>query len=158
MKRGPNWKGGKRQSTSGYIQIWMPEHQRQSNGYIPEHIFIAEKVLGAPLPNNAEVHHFNEIRNDNRNENLVICESHDFHALLHKRKRAYEACGFADWRKCWHCQKWGDPREMQEHKVKNKDSVFHHKICQTLFDRLQMRKRRAKLLLLTNSHLPSSAR
>ena len=53
-----------------------------------EHLVIAEKVLGGPLPDGAEVHHANGIRSDNRNENLVICESRAYHRLLHQRMKA----------------------------------------------------------------------
>ena len=35
--------------------------------------------------------------------NLVLCESQEYHSLLHQRKRAYMACGNAKWRKCRIC-------------------------------------------------------
>jgi hypothetical protein len=56
-----------------------------------EHIRIAERVLGRPLPKGAVVHHVNEIRHDNRPSNLVICPSHSYHRMLHHRMRAYDA-------------------------------------------------------------------
>ena len=67
------------------------------------HVLIAEKALGHSLPEGAIVHHVNEDTFDNRNENLVICPSKAYHALIHQRMRALEACGHADWRKCSYC-------------------------------------------------------
>ena len=52
-----------------------------------EHVLIAEKALGKPLPKGAQVHHLNERKGDNRNTNLVVCPDDAYHKLLHKRAR-----------------------------------------------------------------------
>jgi hypothetical protein len=52
-----------------------------------EHVLIAEKALGKPLPKGAQVHHLNERKGDNRNRNLVVCPDDAYHKLLHKRAR-----------------------------------------------------------------------
>ena len=57
-----------------------------------EHRAVAERVLGKPLPPGAEIHHVNESKLDNRPENLVICQDHAYHALLHSRLAALRAC------------------------------------------------------------------
>jgi len=53
------------------------------------------------------VHHFNRVRSDNGNGNLVICEDQKYHMLLHQRARAYKATGCATARKCQFCDQWG---------------------------------------------------
>lgn len=58
-----------------YNRVKCYGHPRaDSSGNVLEHILIAEKALGKHLPDKAEVHHVNEIKTDNRNENLVICQ------------------------------------------------------------------------------------
>lgn len=63
---------------------------------VPEHIYLAEKALGGPLPEGAEVHHFDENRANNSPQNLVICQDRSFHRLLHQRQRIVRAGGDPD--------------------------------------------------------------
>jgi hypothetical protein len=53
-----------------------------------EHILLAERALGKPLPPKAVVHHMNENPADNHTPfNLVICPDQAYHLLLHQRTR-----------------------------------------------------------------------
>ena len=90
--------------------VLRPEHPRADvKGYVREHILIAEKTLEKPLPEGAIVHHSNGNRADNLPENLVICQDEAYHKFLHKRIRAYKACGHAKWLRCRFCGQWDDP-------------------------------------------------
>ena len=51
------------------------------------HREIAERVLGKPLPKGVEVHHVDEDKSNDSNDNLVICQDRAYHRLLHKRRR-----------------------------------------------------------------------
>jgi len=125
----PYWKGGRSRTGLGYMRILRPEHPRadKSIGYVLEHIIIAEKALGRDLPLRAVVHHANQIENDNRNCNLVICEDQGYHNLLHQRLRAFLVCGHATWRKCQFCQTYDDPSAM--YCSRGKWSKHYHMKC-----------------------------
>ena len=120
-----NWNGGKRKN-NGYSLVQSKGHPRADYwNYVPEHILICEKVLGKPLPEKAKVHHSNGIKDDNQLGNLVICEDHAYHLLLHQRMRAYHACGHANWLKCQYCKQYDDPNNLSIRK--NKRQGYHKK-------------------------------
>lgn len=96
--------------SNGYVLVRMPDHPTAHRGYVYEHVLVAERVLGKPLPERACVHHVNGVKHDNRPSNLVICPDATYHNLLHTRARALAACGHADWIRCRHCGEYG-PRE-----------------------------------------------
>ncbi len=87
----------------GYVRLRGNKH---------EHIEVAERALGHPLPQKAQVHHVNENRQDNRGTNLVICPDAAYHKLLHRRAAAFDACGHATWMRCSYCKGWDDPANM----------------------------------------------
>lgn len=77
-----------------------------------EHRNVAERALGKPLPDGAEIHHVDGNKRNNSPGNLVICQSSAYHRWLHKRQRALDATGHANWRKCTVCGEWGSPGEV----------------------------------------------
>jgi len=127
-KESPAWKGGTYMEPRGYMTISHADHPRaMKNRRVYEHILAAEKAIGKSLPKGAVVHHVNENKSDNRNENLVICENTIYHHLLHARKRAYDATGNADSKKCCCCKQWDLPCNMRQ--LRTRQSVWYHRQC-----------------------------
>lgn len=106
------WRGGRYIDTQGYVMVYAPEHPRARPRHVPEHIIIAEKALGRFLPEGVVVHHGDENRSNNARSNLVICQDDTYHKLLHRRLRAYKACGNANARRCEICRQWDTPDRM----------------------------------------------
>jgi hypothetical protein len=119
-----NWKGGRVNFCGRYIGIWFPEHPRANgNGYVAEHILIAEKALGHPLPLEAPVHHVDTNPEHNENNNLVICEDGSYHIFLHRREQSLKACGHASWRQCYFCHEYDTPENLK--KARGHRSSYH---------------------------------
>lgn len=117
-----------------YKQVLAHGHpKRNSSGHVREHILIAERALGRYLPEGAEVHHVNGEGKDNRSDNLVICQDHAYHMLLHMRTKTYHATGDPNKRRCRHCKEWDDPINLSYH-----SRQWYHLSC----NRESMRKRR----------------
>ena len=90
----------------GYVFIMMPNHHRSdSQGYVREHILIAEKALGKPLRLPHVIHHYTP-------KQIVICENQAYHQLLHQRQRALQICGHANWLRCSWCKKYDNPKNL----------------------------------------------
>lgn len=82
---------GKKRRSDGYIQIYRPDHPySNSDGYVMEHRLVMESIIGRYLRPEEEVHHKNEIKHDNRPENLHLFASKKEHAAYHMRKRHRE--------------------------------------------------------------------
>lgn len=76
LNNNPNWKNGKTRHSKGYVLIHCPDHPRNKNPYVFEHILVMEKYLGRLLTENEEIHHKNGVRDDNRISNLELWTVH----------------------------------------------------------------------------------
>ena len=118
--------------SAGYSYVQAPTNPRaDENGYVVEHIFLAEQALGKRLPNKSVVHH--------ANGTLIICQDQAYHMLLHARQRALEACGNADFKKCPICKEYGDPSKMVK---ANGQGDLCHLSCRTWYQRVKRWSRR----------------
>jgi phage FluMu protein Com len=98
-KRGseaPNWKGGKTLSENYILDNASGKR---------EHVLVVERVLGKPMPPKAVVHHVDGNGQNNTHSNLVLCNNHAYHNLLHALARIQKAGGrpFLD-RICTRCK------------------------------------------------------
>lgn len=101
------WKGGSIKNSYGYIRIMCKGHPRADrDGYVFEHILIAEKALGKYLPEGIEIHHLDEVKSNNSNSNLIVCQDRSYHRILHSRAKSMKATGRADLHRCSCCGEW----------------------------------------------------
>lgn len=71
---------------SGYLYFWAPNHPLASSGRVYHHRHVASVMSGRWLVRDDVVHHVNENRSDNREENLEIT-SRSEHATHHGNNR-----------------------------------------------------------------------
>lgn len=80
-QRNPQWSGG-RILKNGYIYIHMPQHPYAiKTGYIAEHRFVIEQIIGRHLKSTEIVHHINKNTQDNRPENLKLMPKIQHHSM-----------------------------------------------------------------------------
>lgn len=86
------WRGGRMFDKDGYVLLWMPEHpEANRHGQVREHRIVMEKMLGRPLTREEVVDHRNDIRDDNRPENLRLFATNAEHlsvTLTGRKSRA----------------------------------------------------------------------
>lgn len=73
---------------NGYRVLHIPDHPRAMTsenwkGWMYEHIYLGEKIIGRPLTGKEVVHHLDGNRSNNRIENLLVLERSQ-HKKLHE--------------------------------------------------------------------------
>jgi hypothetical protein len=122
-KMNPNWNGGIKLHSDGYMMTFLPKHPRASDGYVFNHILKAERILKKPLPKNAVIHHHTP-------EQLVICENNAYHRFLHRRINSYIFSGNVHWKKCVFCKEYDSPNNLKcEINKKTLQTRFYHSKC-----------------------------
>lgn len=124
------WNGGVRLA-QGYRFL-----RTESGEYVQEHIIVASRALGGPLPDGAVVHHVDENRSSNEPSNLVICQDEAYHQQLHRRLRALRSCGNANWMLCPYCKQYDDPKRMKlVIRKQGKHQRAWHEECRSIYRR-----------------------
>lgn len=72
----------RRINDKGYIEIMLP-HPNAIGGWMLEHRLVVENHIERFLDAKEVVHHINEIKNDNRVENLFLCDTSE-HSKIHR--------------------------------------------------------------------------
>jgi len=86
------WKGGETKCTQGYILVLCPEHPfRNANNYVPRARLVMEKKLGRFLKPTEVVHHINEIKTDDRIENLKLFKNNSEHIKFHSTVNKFKS-------------------------------------------------------------------
>ncbi len=139
-------RGSGRSKVCGYPTLLMPDHPRSnSNGYVLEHIVVAEKALGKPLPPMASVHHINEDRGDCRNQNLVICQDEAYHRMIHARMNIVKAGGNPDRDKvCGRCKRPVPRTDFNKCAARGDGLHDYCKACVKIINRYHADRRKAR--------------
>ncbi len=75
---------------NGYVHILMPEHPNcEKKGYVSEHRFVVEKLIGRFLKKTEPVHHINNKKQDNRIENLMLFKTNSEHITFHVKLKQF---------------------------------------------------------------------
>lgn len=107
----------------GYVNVRVAGESRG------EHVVVAERVLGRPLPTGAVVHHVDGNVRNNATRNLVICENHEYHMLLHVRQRVRDHGGDPNTdRFCSRCKRC---KPFAEFNRRTAYSIGYQKQCRT---------------------------
>ena len=72
----------------GYKVIYQPSHPHaRANGYVYEHILVAERKIGRQLTGTEVVHHIDRNKLNNSPENLMVFPNQSEHDRFHWKER-----------------------------------------------------------------------
>ncbi len=85
----PRWIGGRIIDKDGYVLIknYTHPHRDKYKNYVREHRLVMESHIGRILLRTEVVHHINNIKHDNRIENLHLFSSNGEHTTHHLKER-----------------------------------------------------------------------
>jgi len=83
-----SWRGGRSKTNEGYVYVKCHKHPfANENMAVLEHRLVMERHIGRYLNPEEVVHHINEIKDDNRVENLHLFKSSADHTYYHNQIR-----------------------------------------------------------------------
>jgi hypothetical protein len=131
-------------------RLYVPAPKRETKSpykfkdYDNEHRHIAEAVLGKSLHPDTEIHHVDGNGKNNAHSNIVICPNHAYHMLLHRRQRALNECGNANWLPCAFCRQHDEPKNMSLYIPKDQTSPRAvHLRCQAEYEKQRRTRKEA---------------
>jgi hypothetical protein len=86
---------------NGYALVKSPKHPKaMKDGWYWEHILVAENKINRRLKPHESVHHINQIKTDNREENLFVCTRSE-----HDKAHGMKTVSFYKLKDSWVCKK-----------------------------------------------------
>jgi hypothetical protein len=90
----PRFKGGRYTAANGYVFVYRPDHPNaDKRGYVREHVLIMSESIGRAIACGEVVHHRNEVRGDNRIDNLELMTRGRHHSHHHRGIRKPASVG-----------------------------------------------------------------
>lgn len=80
------WSGGRKYLSLGYVLVHKPDHPHNMKGFVLEHRHVMEQEIGRQLLRSEDVHHVDEIKDNNKPGNLHIFKNRSNHSYYHKMK------------------------------------------------------------------------
>jgi hypothetical protein len=86
------WRGGRTKTVTGYVNVRIPKDSpfismAAATGYVAEHRLVVAQRIGRPLRSYEHVHHINRVKDDNRDENLMLVNRTDHWLITRMEKR-----------------------------------------------------------------------